>query len=229
MTKEEYELRRDELFRRWLEARPYYDDEGKEFTYDGISDFQEWINQKPQILFLLKEAWQGYHPYFPNQKVYGKFGVNIARWKLAIKEIYAYPEIFPNFMEAWQRPKYNNDIAIVEVKKVNEELSRSNNNTINSYAMQDSAFLREQIDLINPLVVVCCGTSTAYGDFIYGDDEWKMIYSIQEPKPCACFNHNNRLVIDFYHPTLIATSPRMMFDLLCRLLIDGKVFANFDW
>jgi len=229
MTKEQYENSINDLFDRWLTARPGYEDDEKEFTYDGISNFEEWEKQEPKILFLLKEARQGYHPSYPNQKVDGMFGINIARWKLAVKEIYTNRESHPVFMEAWQRPKNNDDITMVEVKKVNDENPSSDINIINRYAEQDSAFLKEQIDLINPHVVFCCGTITAYGDFIYGDDEWETLYSINEPKPCACFKHKIRLVIDFFHPILIGSDPRMIFNLLCQLLKEGKVFDHFEW
>jgi hypothetical protein len=229
MTREQYEKSRDDLFDRWLKARPEYEEDNKEFTRDGISNFERWEKQEPKILFLLKEAWGGFIPLHPEQKIKGMFGINIARWKLVIKELYNNRDAEPVFMEAWQRPEYNDDIAIVEVKKVDEEKTSSNINIINEFAVRDSAFLKEQIDLINPDIVFCCGTTDAYGNHIFGDDTWEQISSIFEPRPCHCYKHKNRLIIDFYHPTLIGTDPKMMVNLLGRLIKEGNVFDKFDW
>jgi hypothetical protein len=230
MKKDEYEKQIENLFKRWLEERPEYEGKEQEFTYDGISNFELWEKQEPKILFLVKESRQGFHPCLPNQKVSGKFGFNIARWKFVIKEFYKNPNTKPFYLEAEDMPDNNDDIALVEIKKVNDENSNSNYNEILRYAENDSHFLKEQIELINPNIVFCCYTIDAYGNCIYGEKEetWNELYSISEPKKCKCFKHRNRLIIDFYHPSSRSDSMEL-FELLYKLLKEGNVFEKFNW
>jgi len=60
----------------------------------------------------------------------------------------------------WQ--KHVNEIAIIEVKKLNEGRGSSSYYNIRNFARQDKDFIKEQIELINPDIVFCCGKGDFY-------------------------------------------------------------------
>ena len=214
-----------------MEQRPEYDVKG-EFCWDGPSDWKRWCNQLPRILFLVKEPHGGYHPCEPIKSISGPFQLNIARWKYIIRDLYEHPDQCPKELDESdikdKSQNNNDDIAIVEVKKKNEEWKRSDMKDILGYANRDQDLLREQIDLIDPHIVLCAFTIDAYGDYIYGNDDWQLLHSITEPKKARCFKHMNRLVIDYYHVSN-PSGVKLLFDALCKLIMEGKVFSNFHW
>ena len=108
MTNEEYIAKRELLFEEWKKAKPDYQ-EINGFTSDGPSNWDEWLQQRPRILFLLKEALDSYTPSNPDKtahQIYKSFGLNIARWKYAIKRSYENPYEIPSipnneFLREW--------------------------------------------------------------------------------------------------------------------------------
>jgi hypothetical protein len=236
MTKEEYENRMSELLNRWQEERKEYNDEEKGFcfTTDGILDFDIWEKQHPKILFLLKETHDDYtevdQPAPIDAGSGNYFWWNIARWKFAISQLFLDKNINPIFLDKDEllfRFPFLDDIAIVEVKKKYEDKSISNNNEIKKYAKRDAKLLREQIDLINPNIVLCCYTQDSY-DLIYEGVYYEEISPII--KKCRCWKFGERLVIDFYHPSTRTNSRAAeLFNILCRMIKEGDVFNKFDW
>jgi len=124
-------------------------------------------------------------------------------------------------------PKTIDDVAIIEVKKLNERKGTSNYYKIKNYAIRDKDFLKEEFELINPDIVVCGNTGDYYGDIIYGEDSSEAL--INDSK-CYCYKHGNRLVIEFYHPsTRSEEREEDLFDILCRMIKNGNVFEKFNW
>jgi hypothetical protein len=169
LNETEYHKKNQELFKKWQEK---YKEEERGISYDGISDFTVWEKMPVKILFLLKETNNDFEPSVPNQSIYGICGWNIARWTFAINELFKNPDVMPKFPERSDLPTGLSElgIAMVEVKKIHGN-SSCPNSIIEFYAKNDSDLLRNQIDLINPQVIICCGTNKSY-EIIY---EWKTI------------------------------------------------------
>jgi len=228
MKKEEYELSSNTLLLKWEET---YKDEDREFSFDGISDFDIWNKEPIKILFLLKETNNDFQPKIPKQKITGLCGLNMARWNYAIKSLFENSNIIPTFPQDDDLPNYLSDlgIALVEIKKIAGG-GRSNNRIIESYAIKDKNFLKEQIGLINPKVILCCGTNSSY-EIIY---DWKPIkidnnyFQDEDGNDCSFWIHNQRLIIYFYHPTTIGKSPEIIYNLLCRMIKEGKAFERLN-
>ena len=124
-------------------------------------------------------------------------------------------------------PETINDIALIEVKKLNEGRSTSDDKEINMYAKIDKDFIKEQIDLINPDIILCCYTGEAYADHLFIEDAWEKLISISK---CNCYKDFNRLVIDFYHPSTRSDErAKELFDILCKMIKEGNVFKKFSW
>lgn len=228
---ENYQKKQDELFGRWM-ARCKEENRGGDFTWDGVAyrhnigeetdeintlaSWKKWEDAKPKILFLLKEAFGGYHPEWPDNA--GRnFGLNMSRWKHAISAFYQQDFEYPVL------PENNQDlfdgVAIMEVKKMDESKNSSNNNEIFQYAIDHRELLKEQIELINPEVIVCCGTFIVYEKGIYESLGFVHIaYEIEGKLDASIFRHNGRIVVYFYHPSY-AMNKEDAYNLLCKLFV----------
>lgn len=229
MNETEYEKSRDALFKRWKEARPEYEDkvDGKRFSHDGIMNYEAWINSVPKILFLLKENRAAKNEWEPwdGITVGNIFSKNIARWRQIIIELFKNPAKELSFSNI-ELPETIDDIAIIEVKKLNEGKGSSNYYNIKNYAIKDKDFLKEEFELINPDIVVCGNTGDYYGDIIYEDS----LEALINDSECYCYKHGNRLVIEFYHPsTRSEEKEKELFEILCRMIKNGNVFEKFNW
>ena len=218
-------------------ALKYYDKEigDNEFTFDGPPDWALWEEAKPKILFLVKESPNGYHPSIVPLEIKAQFLKNIARWRYALRKLYDKPNQTPNFPsdDLFSNPAHSfSDIAIVEVKKLDEKKGASSTTEIKKYARDDKMELLSQIDLLDPQIVLCCYTIESY-DIIYDEayEPYETISPIINNK-FRCWKLNNRLVIDFNHPSIHPASQyksKDLFDILCRMIKEGNVFDKFDW
>lgn len=227
MNKEEYNKKIADLFQRWQNANSDYTLEGTRFTIDGIVNFDKWINAFPKILFLLKENfsedWDPIDGINPNNN--NVFSLNIGRWWFIINSLYEKPHTIPD-IEKVKLPDLIDEISIIELKKLNEGKSASKDGDLKRAAIKDKEFIKEEIELISPNIVVCANTGDIYGDCVY-DDEWTKLISDSR---CHCYKHNERLVIDMFHPSTRSYEKEVeLFNVLCRMIINGKVFQYFDW
>jgi len=231
MNEKEYNDQLDELFKEWKEKRRGYE----KLTEDGILIFKKWEEQPLKILFLLKEAYQKDTCFRKNplQKD-GAFNNNIGLWRYLLLKIWKEPTKPISFSDAnkvLSQDPHNliGDIAIVEVKKNNEGKGTSKPKDILKYAKDDKGYLQKQIDLINPHIVVCCGTGDSYFEIYGWNNKVNPLNTVN--KKYSCYSHSNRLMIDFYHPSHKRYSGGFpaLFELLGVLLKNGNVFQEFDW
>lgn len=222
-----------ELLQEWYKARPDYDTTG-EFVWDGPSNWEIYSNEKPRILFLLKESRLGFHPASPENTIYGTRGHNVIRWSYIIKQLYlnrdneiTLPDDYA--IKELINHKYHH-FAEVELKKRNDELTSSNDGDIYTYTKNDAHFLERQIELIDPHVIVCCGNFFNYKVIFEKDaDENQPLILVNNEK--QSYKHRNRLIIDFHHPSYsqIPGGNNTHIRLLHQVLDNGKVFDQFEW
>lgn len=172
--------------------------ETDEFIWDGPANWDLYEASYPRILCLVKESRNGYHPSTPNQKTNTKFMRNLARWSYLIRESFQSSNE-PAMPSNSDLPETNDNLAIVEVKKINEERKFSNSNDLMKYAIGDREFLKRQLDILNPQVVLCANTLEYY-DAIY---DWTYLADkkLISNGNTSCWLTDNRLVIGFYHPS----------------------------
>lgn len=197
-----------------------------EFIYDGPSHWDKYEESNPRIVFLAKEAHSSFAPSEP-RVVDDRFTRNIARWAYLINA-HGDSTNISVMPESDKLQEYYNRIAIVEVKKVNEDKKRSSPTELKDYAWKDQFYLKRQIEILSPHVVLCCGTLD-YFDIIfdYTYEVEKKIYSNSE---VACWLVNDMLVIDFYHPstTKKGNTDNKLFKLLTDLLSNQAVQSNYS-
>jgi len=229
---EKIKTKHDEIIDRWKAARPEYISIGNTFTEDGVCNYDKWSIVKPRILFLLKENYDsGWDPVEGIKAKANRFCINIALWRFVLRELYSDISKELTIQSFTYSDELIDDIAFVEVKKVNENQKRSSYSQINEYAEKDKLFLQEQINLINPNIMVCCNTIDSYINiYNYLDNNDAVQYEeLSSDSKCDCFKHKNRLVINFFHPSAFNKSSEYLFDLLVRLLKNGNVFKQFEW
>jgi hypothetical protein len=220
----EIQLKTAELFSRWQKERPKYD-----FISDGILNPSVWITQNPRILFLLKETKDDYYKLdqpVTADKLNGLFWYNISRWRYAIKEMYNNGRVVPAFPLNETLKVELNDIAIVDIKKNYEDKTISDKGDIIQYALNDREFLIEQIEIINPQIIICGGTFEEYRDFIYKgeiNDNNMIKYRCDDSIDSSVWCHRNRKIFYFYHPSC-RFSPEDLYSNLCKLIVDSEIF-----
>ena len=196
------------LFARWKEERGY-----KYFISDGILDEDEWNRQTYKILFVLKEAnWENGNADLcefllsESSPSYWKTWNNVARWAKALLEQGDYPRSVSKADKSYWLRK----VATMNLKKVGGD-AVAENETIREYAEKDRRYLKEQIELYNPDIIICCGRGNGKNADILHDivsdssqvSEWK------EPITDKKYNYfvakidgKQVPIVSFYHPQM---------------------------
>lgn len=157
-TKEENAVtikeREEDLFYHWQREQGY-----DCFIKDGIFDEEEWKGPGPKITFVLKEAnrpgvsddlcWKLVHkPHPSNWKTWN----NVARWTKALLDDGEYP----GCISTEERIKQLRRVSFLNLKKagggpgaVPEEIRKA--------AKADAFYIRKQLLLYEPDIIICCG------------------------------------------------------------------------
>lgn len=202
-TKEKEKL----LFEEWKEKQkhPY-------FISDGILDEEEWNNQSCKILYVLKEAnWENADADLceflmsERSSSYWKTWNNIARWTKAILEGGEYPRHVSKADKTYWLRK----IAAMNLKKVGGD-AVAENDTIYSYAQQDKKYLKRQIELYEPDIIICCGRGNGKNADILHDVVFEKDEVSEWKEPILQYNYflatvnekKNIPVVSYYHPQM---------------------------
>ncbi len=205
------ESQEKQLFSRWRKERAY-----PYFIEDGLFCEEEWNKQRIKILYVLKEAdWEESDldlcEYLLSEKssTYWKTWNNITRWTQAIREGGEYPAD----INKADKTTCLKTIAAINIKKVGGG-AQANDEEIRQYGERDAKFIKEQIELYQPDVIICCGRGNGKNaDILYNyvfenTSKWQALiksYSFE-------YNYNYYLaylesgkkvpVVSFRHPQI---------------------------
>ncbi|MBS0568039.1 MAG: hypothetical protein JSS59_11630 [Proteobacteria bacterium] len=165
-------VREDALFSEWKVHRPA-------FVADGVVNETDYIGSSPRLLFVLKEVNDpdgGDWDLREFLRTGGRPATwdNLARWIEAIRS----PTILPweqiETIDIQRRTAALRSIAAVNLKKTPGWYT-SDPNEVSRFADEDSKFLRLQIDLYKPHLVICCGTGDWYKHIMDASNlrEWR--------------------------------------------------------
>ncbi len=180
------------LLDEWSAQRPEYNF----FVRDGVLNKSLYAASSPKTAILLKESNDDFVEIAPlTTDGYGPNGNSTHFWRNINIYTYiatcAWNNISPNYDDINEVTETKvNSIAYINVKKNAENKPKSNNNEILDYAKKDQAFLRRQLDIIQPQIVFCGNTKKCY-DFI--EDTTFLKHNV--------YLGESRLVIDYYHPS----------------------------
>lgn len=171
------------------------------FIPDGIVNEKSYLASSPKVLYLLKEVNGGENWSLKDYLIAGgrpQTWDNIARWQYGIQHLdndIEWKEL-DNCSSDWRKENLES-ICVVNIKKQSGSYE-CNYNTLIDAAIRNRDFLKRQIDMYHPDIVICCGTSNIYFEYIYEipNPDWKMskrgIWYVKE---------NNRIVVSYLHPT----------------------------
>lgn len=197
----------DNLFEEWKEKHKSAGH--KYFISDGIVNEAEWENVSPKICFFLKEAYSRDGSSWSltkwiNNGALVRMWNKVAEWTNGL--LHTTSDFIPkySYIDDKTKSKCLKSISIVNTKK-SDGLSNSDWNDLLFYAQDDSKLLKQEIDLINPDIIICgytgsllrvvygasvCDSKVNNDGMINADDFKKNGYAIVD----------GRIIIDYYHP-----------------------------
>lgn len=198
-----------------------------EFIRDGPSYWDKYENSIPRIVFLAKEAHSSFHSSSP-QAIDNRFTKNIARWASLIFSILNINSKIENAYTDNLQEAYDS-IAIMEIKKIDDDKTSSQDGDLKKFAWLGREFLQKQLETLEPNIIICCGTIDYYdvvNNYSFEEKEMyeKEIYSTTKYKG---WNSNNVIVIDFDHPTCRKKKDIELFDSLKEIFSDRKIQSEY--
>ncbi len=206
MNAEEYKNKQEALFTNW-QKRGHHAKE-KPFNKDGIVNPEVWYKRSTRILFLLKEAYHDPNPpkydlakKLHDNEPWSKMWQRVAVWthgilNTTVKKIADYDEVCKWDSKDFQKELQN--IAVVNIKKSNGK-KESIEADLLDYANKDGDLLLEQIELINPTVIVC-GYTFRFLNEICNKNPSKYDYKLGKYSPNSFCMYGNTVVLDYFHP-----------------------------
>lgn len=191
----------EELFELW---KTEY--EGKVFVTDGIVNPQKWNSQKVRPMFLLKDAYGGDANWnLINDHILRHLDSNVDNtWKKVTQWSYGLMNTDENKIQPFDEnlipKKYGNEylqsMAVVNIKKESGK-SKSVWEELEVAVEKDKDFIKREIELIDPTVIVC-GYTISQLEKILGveikKERNRNLYYYTE------INGKTIIVLDYYHP-----------------------------
>lgn len=208
ITPELYRERSSALFSEWKESANRDDNplrrDHTPFITDGVMDPDTWFKANERPLFILKEAydtssendWDLANDHVLTSESARKIWKRISFWAKGMLED---PEIYDpkaKDIELFGN-QYLHRIAAINLKKYNGKKT-SDNDDILKYAEHDKNFIRKQVEICDPTVIICCYTARAFNKVI--DFGWETNWSESRFYHTVINNHPV-LVLDYYHPS----------------------------
>ena len=184
------------------------------FIPDGLVDEESYLASSPKVLYLLKETNGGSDWSLKEYLISGgrsQTWTNVARWQYGLQNLNKdinWKEL-NNVSTEWRKVNLKS-VCVVNIKKQSGSYECSYNKLI-SAATRDKDYLKRQIDIYNPDIIICCGTSNIYFDYIYkiSSPQWKMtkhgIWYVQE---------YNRIVVSYLHPAARVNDALLYYGLI---------------
>lgn len=214
---ESYKGKHDELMARW-KAIFHEDPVTKGFATDGIFSPRWFENEGERVLFLLKEPyvksgipceWNhcGWFLSGNNGNIINRF----AEWMYGIQRTKKYFQpTYDNWLGTDSVADYNkirenllSQCALINLKKIGNPTSSTSD--LIGYTTSAKALIKEQIELINPSVIICGATyellRIVYPELPEGKNRYNEGYLL-----------NGWKVISTYHPIYSGVSAKRKFE-----------------
>ena len=217
----------EKLFDKWAEKHekklsaeePYFIEHeppyGK-FIRDGIVNPDKWAIQEPKICFVMPEAG-GYDDVekYPNghdlaaqwneKGVFTKLMFKFAVWVQAVYDSFFDPVPYVKKSIVDQQNDLIRAVAIGNVKKSDGQ-KVPQLESVSKFAHEDATELRKEIELINPDVLLCCGTFRYLVGTPSEEEKSKrkrnfVFYKEELAKGAkSAYKWKDKLIMDFWHP-----------------------------
>lgn len=189
----------DELFSQW-EAHFSFE----YFVKDGI--FNPALFSSPRILYILRDAHidkkKASPPYdlrdivkYPKGE--GRTWNNIARWTQALLDNANYSDV-----ETINPDSLSTQLSRVAAMNLKKEAGGARAREIRRYAIEHREWIKKQIEIINPDIIIACGTFDELVKYTMEGDtrNCKQIAGTTQRRYDICIHSRNVPIIDSYHP-----------------------------
>ncbi|MBQ2960463.1 MAG: hypothetical protein IJE09_04485 [Oscillospiraceae bacterium] len=202
-------VKQKELFTKWKKDR-------ESFVSDGLVDEAEYLNAPRKLLFLLKEVNGGESwdlCEFLRKGGRAQTWNNVARW---VEGIFNLEREIP-WTELDADKKSNEQRRLDMLKKicaVNVKKSPGGHTSVNDEicdaGKRDAEYLREQLAIYEPEIIICCGTDWVYSkELAINELQW------QRTSRGIWYTYDgNRLVIAYLHPEARVQSSLIYYGLI---------------
>jgi hypothetical protein len=184
-----------------------------DFHKDGIVSEESFLQESIRLLYVLLEpnSKGGRYDRFRGhdlRKIWGEIGLgkpvdlNLARWtRVLLDGVAEYPVLDAHSAKVQLRR-----VAIMNLKKLAGS-GTANLETISILAWADREFIRREVSIIAPTLVVTCGASAnrLFGKIIMDDP-------LFEAPPTQLWTHGNIEVMPANHPSLRPLHARSAFE-----------------
>mgnify|MGYP000748957396 CR=1 FL=1 len=184
----------DDLLYVWEKNFP----ESRHFNKDGIISEENWEECDVKVLFILKETNKAKQNIVCaiNRALQtkksgwwkGKVLRRVGRWAYGLQncngEVPVFKEAKLNVKEAIK------NIAYINIRKTYGGAS-TNKKSFDAHAVEFAPYIRRQVELINPDIVVLCGTYKQVKNYIFPE-----LFKVSE----RVHKHENMLFINAFHP-----------------------------
>ncbi len=171
----------------------------EDFIKDGIINNSQWNSQQVKILFVLKEVNGNIGPdltkwLIENRGLFGRTYPKVIKWAKTILEQTCEKDVAINDVI--------DKIAVINLKKI-PGTSRTNKIQLKAFVEKYKEQLKEQIDRINPNIIVCGNVAYLYFDIYDEKIEKYDRYTTREEKntPLTMYFHKERIILNAYHPS----------------------------
>lgn len=183
------------MFERWKKIN-------SNIITDGVVSWEDYFKSELKILFVLKEAnsdeanWDLRELLRDGERNFT--WNNITRWIKWIREIsknYNWNKIVK--ISPKDRKNFLLSIAAINVKKEIGGRDVADNDIVYKSAFNDKEYLKEQVEIYEPDLIICCGTSSAFLDSVYCDIkiDWKMTFN-----GVWYIKIDNKIIVSYNHP-----------------------------
>lgn len=196
----------------------------KNVVTDGILEIDSYNNVSSKILWVLKEPYGNggfdYSEYTAGFEYQQSFPTSSRMWHNIIHTSYGILNnmFWDNMDNCWESEEVFSTlkkIALINLKKIPGG-AKSNYNEISQYFKTFSkALINDQIEFINPDIIICGGTFNP----LYNDINLKLV---KEYSSATVYSHSNRIIIKTYHPSYIMDQEEY-----CDSIIKCVVDSNF--
>lgn len=175
INEEIYEIKCiDELMSAWEEAFP----EGWHFNHDGVISKESWDSSGKRVLFILKETNKAKQNVVTaiNRAIEvkksgwwrGKVLRRVGRWAYGIQN---YDGVVPPLKDAKLNEKNAiKNIAYINIRKTSGSAA-TNKKAFDTHASEFAPFVRRQVELMEPDIVVLCGTYSQVKRYVFPEIE----------------------------------------------------------
>jgi hypothetical protein len=188
------------LFSKWKEKR-------QKFVPDGIVDELKYNSSSKKVLYLLKEVNGGKNRNSNwDLRSFLKDGGrrqtwdNIAIWQFGINNLdhdFKWNELISNSKDESFRKIQLEGIAVINLKK-EPGGHTANSKLIWDYSWKDREFIKEQISIYKPEIIICCGTGKLVQKHVLVE-----IFSKLQMSPYGIefyITRDKSIIINYCHP-----------------------------